>query len=363
MENMVSLVELKKAFEGKRVFLTGHTGFKGSWMLKIFNMIGAQVKGYSLAPKCEDDLYNLIDGDNLCVSIIADIRDKIKLEHEILSFEPDFIFHLAAQPLVRESYKKPIDTFEVNALGTANLLDSLRNLQKKCSVVMITTDKVYYNYEWEYPYRETDRLGGYDPYSSSKACAELIIESYRNSFFNLSDISSHNKGIAVARAGNVIGGGDWSTDRLIPDIIRSLIENKPITIRNPFAVRPWQHVLEPILGYLHLGKELANKPHQFSEAFNFGPNPESFLSVEDIARFAVQYWGFGDIVIERNQKQPHEAKVLKLDINKVRSRLNWSPKLNSEDTLSLTIEWYKEFAVNPSASVELIKNQIDRFLN
>lgn len=363
MENMVSLIELKKVYEGKKIFLTGHTGFKGSWMLNLLSLIGAEVKGYSLETKTSEDLYNLIDGDNLCFSVIADIRDRARLESEILSFEPDFIFHLAAQPLVRESYKTPIDTFDVNALGTAYLLDSIRKLEKKCSVVMITTDKVYYNNEWEYPYREIDRLGGYDPYSASKACAELIIDSYRNSFFNLSEITSHKKGIAVARAGNVIGGGDWSADRLIPDIVQSLNENRPIVIRNPNAVRPWQHVLEPIFGYLHLGKELANNPVHFSEAFNFGPNPDDFLCVEEIARLAICFWGFGEIEFSASLKQPHETTILKLDINKVKSKLNWAPKLNSEESLRLTIEWYKNYSLLQSGVQELVNQQIFKFLH
>ena len=226
MEDMVNFRQLQRTYLGKKVFLTGHTGFKGAWLLKTLSLLGATVKGYALAPQTENDLYHLIDGDKLCESIIADVRDKQRLAQELISFEPDFVFHLAAQPLVRLSYQIPVETFEVNAIGTANLLDAVKSISKKCSAVLITTDKVYHNNEWEYPYRENDRLGGYDPYSASKACAELLIDSYRNSFFNTNDYNKHLKGIAVARAGNVIGGGDWSKDRLVPDIVRSLIKNE-----------------------------------------------------------------------------------------------------------------------------------------
>lgn len=363
MEDMVSFVELKKAYEGKRVFLTGHTGFKGSWMLKLLNMIGAEVKGYSLAPKTEDDLYNLINGDDLSVSVIADIRDKRRLEQEVLSFDPDFIFHLAAQPLVRESYKRPIDTFEVNALGTACLLDAVRNLSKKCSVVMITTDKVYYNNEWEYPYREIDRLGGFDPYSASKACSELIIDSYRNSFFNLSELNSHKKGIAVARAGNVIGGGDWSPDRLIPDIVRSLINKETISLRNPNSVRPWQHVLEPIVGYLSLGLNLYNNPIQFSEAYNFGPESKDAISVEQLLKFAINIWGSGKYEIVKDRDQPHEAGLLKLDINKVAMKLSWRPKMDANLAVKLTLDWYLKFNAQRNDINKFTQQQVLEFFH
>ncbi|MFZ9847685.1 MAG: CDP-glucose 4,6-dehydratase, partial [Flavobacteriales bacterium] len=237
----MTLKNLKKTYQGKKVFVTGHTGFKGSWMLYILHLAGAKIKGYALAPERKNDLFNIIDGKQICESIIADIRDTKTLKKEINSFQPDFIFHLAAQPLVRLSYEKPLETLEVNALGTANLLEAVKDLKKACTVVLITTDKVYENKEWIYPYRENDRLGGHDPYSMSKACAELVISSFRNSYFPLSKIKEHKKGIASARAGNVIGGGDWSTDRLIPDIAKALSNKKDIHIRNPLAMRPWQH--------------------------------------------------------------------------------------------------------------------------
>src|SRR5665213_2553317 len=253
--------ELRKTYSGKKVLLTGHTGFKGSWLLKIFSVLGAEIKGYALAPENEPNLYNTIGGDELCQSIIADLRNKEKLTEAIISFKPDFIFHLAAQPLVRLSYQIPVETFEVNAIGTVNVLDGLRQLKKRCCAVLITTDKVYHNNEWPYPYRESDKLGGYDPYSASKACAELVISSYRNSFFNLETYSIHQKAIAVARARKVIGGGDWAKDLLIPDIISALQKNVRIEIRNHDAIRPWQHVLEPLYGYLLLGAKLSQAPN------------------------------------------------------------------------------------------------------
>lgn len=343
MENMVNFQSLKETYSQKKVFITGHTGFKGAWLLKTLFLLGADVKGYALAPSTSSDLFNLINGKKICNSVIADIRDKKRLENEILTFQPDFIFHLAAQPLVRLSYKIPAETFEVNVSGTANLLDSVRQLDKKCTVVIITTDKVYYNNEWVYPYRETDRLGGYDPYSASKACTELLIECYRNSFFNLNYYDKHFKAIAVARAGNVIGGGDWSADRLIPDIVRSLYENKSIIIRNPSAIRPWQHVIEPINGYLLLGLKLENDPLRFSQAYNFGPGSEDTFSVIEMVELAIKQWGAGDFKIEIEDNQPHEAGILKLDINKAKSELNWHPLMSSEKAIMSTIMWYYKY--------------------
>ena len=221
----MSYQHLSNYYQGKRVFITGHTGFKGSWMLTLLNSLGAIIKVYALAPENIDDHFNIIKGSELCESVIADIQDKELLKKEVLDFQPDFIFHLAAQPLVRLSYQNPLGTFSINAIGTAHIMDAVRQLTKPCAVVLITTDKVYENKEWHYPYRESDRLGGYDPYSASKACAELIINSYRNSFFNIAQFSSHQKSIASARAGNVIGGGDWAKDRIIPDIIKALNKN------------------------------------------------------------------------------------------------------------------------------------------
>lgn len=355
--------KLKETYSGKKVFITGHTGFKGAWMLKSLSMLGADVKGYALNPKTEDDLYNLIKGDSLCDSVIADLRDKNRLQKELIDFQPDFIFHLAAQPLVRLSYEIPSETFEVNAIGTAYLLDAVRLLEKKCSVILITTDKVYHNYEWVYPYRETDRLGGYDPYSASKACAELVIDSYKNSFFNIAHYKEHQKAIAVARAGNVIGGGDWSKDRIIPDIVNSIKNDKILTVRSPNSVRPWQHVLEPIMGYLLLGSKMNMDPVKFSESWNFGPFDEDAFKVEDLVKMAISIFGKGTYECPVLENEPHEAKLLRLDISKAVQILGWKPLLSSSEAISLTMNWYNVFIAGEKDITILIEENIRTYLN
>lgn len=361
---MVSMFnQLRSRFKDKKVFLTGHTGFKGAWMLKTLSMLGAEVMGYSLAPQNENDLFNLVNGGQLCNSVIADLRERSALRKAVLCFKPDFIFHLAAQPLVRLSYEIPSETFEVNAIGTANLLDAVALLEKKCSVILITTDKVYHNNEWEYPYRENDKLGGYDPYSASKACAELVIESYRNSFFNKTRYSEHLKGIAVGRAGNVIGGGDWSKDRLIPDIAKALSVNKEIAIRNPQSIRPWQHVLEPVIGYLDLGLKLDSDPINFGQAFNFGPYASDALPVLDMLNLSIACWGSGTFKIEQANTQVHEAGLLKLDISKAINKLNWKPKLNAREAVEMTMAWYKSFNLKKQDISNFTESQILRYLN
>jgi CDP-glucose 4,6-dehydratase len=362
MENLVNGQSLLAYYKGKRIFLTGHTGFKGSWLLKILSMAGGIIKGYALAPQSIDYLYIALSGEKLCESIIADIRDKQKLEEEILSFQPDIIFHLAAQPLVRFSYEIPLETFEVNTLGTANILDAIRKLKKECQVVLVTTDKVYHNNETKYAYKEEDRLGGYDPYSASKAAAEIIIDSYRNSFFNINNYEEHKKGIAVARAGNVIGGGDWSKDRLVPDIINALSKNKPVKVRNPLSVRPWQHVVEPLFGYLLLAKKNAETPTRYAQAYNFGPNNNDTLSVENLIEVAIQTWGNGIYENSVLKNQPHEAGLLTLDISKAKKELGWHPLMNSNIAIQKTVLWYKHF-INGQNAVELVNNDIEFYLS
>lgn len=352
------MINLSSVYKGKKVFITGHTGFKGSWLLTWLHSLEAIIKGYSLAPVNTFDLYNQIEGNNLCESIIADIRDREQLKKEILNFQPDFIFHLAAQPLVRLSYDIPLETFEINTLGTAYVLDPLRFLDKPCIAVMITTDKVYENKEWDYPYRENDRLGGHDPYSASKATAELMINSYRNSFFNLDYYEKHNKAIASARAGNVIGGGDWSKDRIIPDLIRALKNNMPIEIRNPNSVRPWQHVIEPISGYLLLGAKLSKNPLKYSEAWNFGPMQDDTFTVEDLVKKAISIWGSGNYLMPILNNQPHEAGLLKLDINKSINNLGWKPKWNATESIRQTIDFYKFGINNP---IDFLKKQLQSY--
>lgn len=352
---------LSSIYKGKKVFITGHTGFKGSWLLQWLHLIGAEIKGYALAPLYKDDLYNLIEGDTLCHSVIADINDKQALEEAILSFEPDFIFHLAAQPLVRLSYEIPSQTFATNAIGTAFVLDGLRKLDKPCTVVLITTDKVYENKEWIYPYRETDALGGHDPYSASKACAELIIHSYVHSFFNPLTYDTHQKRIASARAGNVIGGGDWANDRIIPDIIKSLLNNQPVTVRNPQAVRPWQHVLEPLGGYLVLGSKLAADGENYSGTWNFGPLLDDNKQVEELVKTAIEIWGKGSYEMPDLIDQPHEARLLKLDISKAVNLLNWAPKYTSKIVIEKTIDWYKCYHENRTGIKDFTINQIHSY--
>jgi CDP-glucose 4,6-dehydratase len=352
--------QLTETYNNKRVFLTGHTGFKGSWLLCMLNMLGAQVKGYALAPTDELNLFNQLKGESLCESVIADIRDKNHLKEEIAAFKPDFIFHLAAQPLVRRSYEIPAETFEVNAIGTANLLDAVLELENNCSTVIITTDKVYENKEWIYPYRENDVLGGHDPYSASKACAEIIVNSYRQSFFTAGD-QNLVKGLASARAGNVIGGGDWATDRIIPDVVKALENDEDIVVRNPNSVRPWQHVVEPLTGYLLLGAKLAAQPAPFSEAFNFGPSIADTLKVEDLVKLAIEAWGSGSYRILNEGKQVHEAGLLKLDINKAADKLAWVPHLASAEALNWTIGWYHNYKNQPAIDLSFtqIKNYWD----
>jgi CDP-glucose 4,6-dehydratase len=349
----------KNTYSGKKVFLTGHTGFKGSWMLAWLKQLGADVKGYSLEPENKNDLFNLIDGGKRCTSVIADIRNTEILKEELLSFQPDFIFHLAAQPLVRRSYAEPLYTFDVNITGTASLLEAVRNMEKPCAVIVITTDKVYENIEQDYAYKENDKLGGYDPYSASKAAAEIVVSSYRNSFFNPQKYSAHHKSVATARAGNVIGGGDRAKDRIIPDIIRGIENNETIIIRNPDAVRPWQHVLEPLSGYLLLGKKLTEDPAAFSNAWNLGPLTHDVLTVKEVADKALQVFGKGKYSTPPLTNQPHEARLLQLDIDKATESLGWAPKLNSTQAIEWTMQWYKDAAVKDAA--QLVIQQINRY--
>lgn len=348
MEKLVSVDQFKDYYQNKKVFLTGHTGFKGSWLMGLLVELGAVVKGYALEPEHDNGIFSAVWRQGIAENVIADIRDKERLKAEIFSFQPDFIFHLAAQPLVRRSYEIPAETFDINVTGTANLLEAISGLKKKCVAVIVTTDKVYHNKEQDILYKEEDALGGYDPYSASKACTELVIDSFRNSFFNPVKWEQHQKAVASVRAGNVIGGGDWSKDRLIPDIIRSLMNSEEILVRNPNSVRPWQHVLEPLGGYLLLGGRLYSHPATFCKAYNFGPMPEDHLSVSELVQSAIEYWGVGHWRDISDMSAPHEAVLLKLDISKAIKELNWSPKLHAKQSLAWTIDWYKQPATEVS---------------
>jgi CDP-glucose 4,6-dehydratase len=360
MESMEIKQRLSNYYKGKKVFITGHTGFKGSWLLAILNELGANVKGYSLSAKSSIDLFPILSHTLSHESVIADVRNLEQLTNEIVSFNPDFIFHLAAQPLVRKSYKLPSETFDVNVVGTSNLLEAVRKLENECHVVIITTDKVYQNKEQSVYYLEEDLLGGYDPYSASKACAELVVSSFRNSFFNVDCYPEHKKSIATARAGNVIGGGDRSEDRLVPDIVKALSSNIAIPIRNPNSIRPWQHVLEPLSGYLLLGTFMKDNPQKFSTAFNFGPIHNDHLKVRELLDISIKSWGSGIWEDHSNEQDPHEAGILMLDINKAISELGWTPKLNATQAIEWTLDWYKK---SDAEKAEFTYFQIHQFLS
>lgn len=353
------LQKLPSFYNGKRVLITGHTGFKGTWLTAVLHKLGAEIKGYALEPEDSKPFYDLFISYNLCESVIADIRNKEKLKSEIIAFQPDYIFHLAAQPLVLRSYEIPAETFDINVVGTANILEAVTELKKKCAAVVITTDKVYENKEEKILYKETDRLGGHDPYSASKACTEIVVSSFRDSFFRVDNFGIHQKGIASCRAGNVIGGGDWSKNRIIPDTARSLLDNETVKVRNPQSVRPWQHVLEPLSGYLLLGGLLYSQPDQFSKAYNFGPFPEDHLTVKELVDLAIQIWGDGKMEISTSENKFHEANLLMLDIQKAATELNWSPKLTATEAIRWTIEWYKK---DIKRQADFTFEQIDNYL-
>lgn len=348
-------------YKGKKVFLTGHTGFKGSWMTYWLQVLGAEVVGYSLPPNTNPNHFELLKLD--LVSYFNDIYDLNELKKAINESKPDIVFHLAAQPLVRYSYNHPIETYKTNIIGTANIMEAARNCETVKAIIVITTDKCYENIEQKKGYVETDKMGGYDPYSSSKGCAELVVNSYRNSFFNLSDFQiKHQTLIATARAGNVIGGGDWSFDRLIPDLMKGAALNKKTNIRYPKSTRPWQHVLEPISGYLMLGEKLLNSNTDFANAWNFGPEENQVLTVEEVLKLSKSVWSKIDFEFESEIKHPHEAGLLSLNIDKAKNKLGWMPKWNNIKSITKTIEWYKEFyesrAINTDSDLNKYINEI-----
>jgi CDP-glucose 4,6-dehydratase len=331
-------------WRAKRVFLTGHTGFKGSWLSLWLQYLGATVRGYSLPAPTEPSLFEAGDVANGMESRIGDIRDVVNLKAEMLDFRPEIVMHLAAQPLVRYSYENPLETYSVNVMGTANVLESVRGCESARAVVVVTTDKCYENQEWPWPYRENDRLGGYDPYSSSKACAELVVSSYRDSFFNPGDYSRHGVAVATARAGNVMGGGDWAADRLIPDMIRAFGADTPARIRSPYSVRPWQHVLEPLRGYIMLAELLHDEGPKYGCAWNFGPRQFDAQTVLYIVKRLAHLWG-AEAAWQADDDTPrvHEASQLTLDWSKAANELHWQPAMTLDDALAATIDWYKSF--------------------
>jgi CDP-glucose 4,6-dehydratase len=342
VENLEMRTLFGSAFNGRRVLVTGHTGFKGAWLCEWLLGLGAEVTGVSLPPHTDPSLFAQLGLARRLRHIIGDIQDPAVLAKAVTGCQPDFVFHLAAQAVVRESYLRPRETFNVNAMGTLHLLEALKDFKKPCAAVFITTDKCYENREWHHGYREDDRLGGRDPYSASKAAAELIIASYRHSFFQ-----DHAVQIASCRAGNVIGGGDWAKDRLVPDCIRALQKNQPIPVRNPRATRPWQHVLEPLSGYLWLGASLAEPKLRrcdlslLASPFNFGPNRDAHRTVEELVEEVLRHWP-GTWRDKTDPKAPHEAGCLQLSTDKAAGLLRWFPIWSFSEAVEKTVEWYRD---------------------
>jgi len=330
-------------WKGKKVFLTGHTGFKGSWLSLWLHSLGAQVTGYALEPPTNPSLFEMARVGELVHSIISDVRDLERLKAEMLAAAPEIVIHMAAQPLVRDSYKIPVETYAVNVMGTVHLLEAVRTCPSVRAVVNVTTDKVYENREWAWGYRENEAFGGYDPYSNSKGCSELVTAAYRSSYFNPSEYDRHGVAVASARAGNVIGGGDWAADRLIPDIIRGILAGERVQIRNPNAIRPWQHVLEPLSGYLLLAERLYEVGARFAEGWNFGPPEEDARPVQWLVERLCAMWGAGASWQLDEGVHPHEAHYLKLDCSKAHAELGWWPRWGLEKALESIVTWNRVY--------------------
>ena len=348
-------------YRNKKILITGHTGFKGSWLSLWLILLGAKVVGFALEPDTNPNLFNVLNLENHLTSIIGDIRDKDTFEKVLNQYKPDFIFHLAAQPLVRRSYQEPHPTFETNVMGTVNLFEAVRTSGFEGAVINITSDKCYQNYGHTHGFKENAPMGGYDPYSASKGASEIVTAAYRNSFFNPEKYGfCHKIALASARAGNVIGGGDWSEDRLVPDIVKALNINQEIIIRNPHSIRPWQHVMECISGYLHLGAKLYENPVEYCEGWNFGPNENTAMTVEEIVLKSINLWESGNykIIPEKILK---EADFLRLDITKAKELLGWKPVYNINQALEKTINWYKNYYSDNADMFEYTKSQIEEY--
>ena len=349
-------------YKGKRILITGHTGFKGSWLSVWLHELGAEVIGVAKDPITQKDNYVLSGvGEKIKADLRADIRDGQRMKEIFQEYKPEIVFHLAAQPLVRLSYEIPVETYETNVLGTINILEAIRMTDSVKVGIMITTDKCYENKEQVWGYRENEPMGGYDPYSSSKGAAEIAINSWRRSFFNPEQYEIHGKSIASVRAGNVIGGGDWALDRIIPDCIRALEANKPIEIRSPKAIRPWQHVLEPLSGYMLLAQKMWDEPVKYCEGWNFGPHLESIIPVWNVASMVIENYGKGELKDLSGPNALHEAKLLILDISKARFQLGWEPKMNIEQCVALTVNWYKSYS--RGKVYNLCVEQIEKYIN
>ena len=341
VERESAVEDMVNPWQGTRVFLTGHTGFKGGWLALWLAARGAEIRGYALDPETELNLFTAASIAQSLDDVRGDIRDYARLEAALTEFRPEAVFHLAAQPLVRRSYADPLGTYATNVMGTAHVLEAVRKTPSVRAVVCVTTDKCYRNQEWVWPYRETDALGGHDPYASSKACAEIVSAAYRSSFFAAESSNEHRVALATARAGNVIGGGDWSEDRLIPDLVRGFQAGQPVLIRRPQAIRPWQHVLEPVHGYITLAEKLLAGHTQFADAFNFGPSEEDAWPVERIVSAMSKIWGEGASWVIDEAPSVHENHFLKLDASKARAELGWTPRLRIETALEWTMNWYR----------------------
>ncbi|MFR9619613.1 MAG: CDP-glucose 4,6-dehydratase [Rikenellaceae bacterium] len=330
-------------YSGKRVLITGHTGFKGSWLAIWLNWLGAEVVGFALDPYSERDNFVLSGIGSRIVDLRGDICDGEAVEEVFQKYQPEIVFHLAAQPLVRLSYSEPVETYRTNVMGSINIMESFRRCESARVAVMITTDKCYENREQIWGYREDEAMGGYDPYSSSKGACEIAISSWRRSFMNPAEFAKHGKSIASVRAGNVIGGGDWSLDRIIPDCMRAIERGEDIEIRSPRSVRPWQHVIEPLSGYMRLAEKMWDAPTEYCEAWNFGPNSEQVKTVMDIAQLVVEKYGRGGVKDVSTSEALHEANLLMLDISKARYRLGWQPRMNADQTIEMTVDWYRRY--------------------
>ena len=351
----------KNLYESRKVLITGHTGFKGSWLTSWLSSLGADIVGYSLKPSTEPNMFDKTGLEKKVTHIVGDIRDEKHLNKVLKKHQPEIIFHLAAQPLVRLSYQEPKLTYETNVMGTINLFEAVRKCENVKVVLNITSDKCYENKEWVYGYRENNPMGGYDPYSSSKACSEIVTSAYRNSFFNEDNYGKyHTTAIATARAGNVIGGGDWSKDRIVTDCINSLNNNETICIRNPTATRPWQHVLEPLSGYLWLASLMYDQGVKYSGAWNFGPKEDDINTVESMVKKINKFWGSGNYHIKQD-KNHHEAGLLKLDTSKSNYCLKWKPVYNFDDALKITLEWYRSYYDDKIGMFDETIKQIDNY--
>lgn len=349
-------------WRNRRVLITGHTGFKGGWLVVLLRLLGARVVGYALEPPSTPSLFvaaNIADG---IMSYFGDVRDLPRLESVLLDTRPEVVIHMAAQPLVLASYLDPIETYSVNVVGTVTVFEALRRVKGTRAVINVTSDKCYENREWIWGYRESEPMGGYDPYSSSKSCAELVTSAFRNSYFGAQTFEDHGVALASARAGNVIGGGDWGADRLVPDIIRSIMTGHPALIRNPHAIRPWQHVLEPLSGYLMLAHRLLTDGPSYAEGWNFGPNDEDTRTVASVTERLTKLWSEGACWKSDESDRPHEATHLKLDCSKARSRLGWAPRWNLEAALCETVNWYRAYGRGENVR-EIMTSQIERYLS